>query len=456
MRTLMALWLLSVGLFIAAPACADHALKEFAYGLPLPVSGDQAFYELELPLSVYQGSQRNDLGDLRVFNAAGQLVPYALRSPENETRREDIVTTELPFFPLLKKDVSLEDDLSIHVERTTTGTVIDVRADGQEKGSKTDEVGSYLLDASALKSSIDTLELLWASDTPAFLADVVIETSSDLIHWRRLQTAAVARLSYQDYRFDQNKIRLSRGNSRYLRLHWPAGQASPRLSGVRVLTQQHYTIKRPEQNQLDMTAVAAGERRYTVDLLGALPVSAVRIALPDKNSLAAMRLASMESPTGKRSERWRGLVYNLKANGDTLENPAITLSPWRQRYWELTLDDSEVAVGVAPQLEFFWQPDRLTFLAQGDGPFVLAYGNNRFETTRFPLDRLLRISSTTVKPELIQPGEPIPLGGEGSLSLQPPRPWKEYLLWAVLGLGVLLIGGMSFSLYRKLKESEPD
>ncbi len=456
MRTMLVLWLLSLGLIAAAPVYADHSLEQFAYGLPLQVSGDQAFYELELPLSVYRGSQRNDLGDIRVFNAGGDIVPHALRSPENETHREDVVTTELPFFPLSKKADRLDDDLSIHVERTATGTVIDVRTDSQEDTSMTVEISSYLLDASALKSPIEMLELLWSAETPAFLADLVIETSSDLVKWRRLQTAAVARLSYQDYRFDQNRIELSRGNSRYLRLHWPADQPLVKLSGVRVLTQQKYTIKRPAQQLLEMTAVDAGERHYTLDLQGSLPVSAVRMSLPDKNSMAAARLYSRNDTKGNKRERWRGLVYNLKSNGNSLTNPPVSLSPWRQRYWELSLDESESAPGAAPRFEFSWQPDRLTFLAQGEGPYILAYGNNRFETTSFPIEQLLKTSSSTIAPVLVLPGEEIELGGQVVLNMRPARPWKEYILWMVLGLGVLLIGGMSFSLYRKLKETEQE
>ncbi len=47
------------------------------------------------------------------------------------------------------------------------------------------------------------------------------------------------------------------------------------------------------------------------------------------------------------------------------------------------------------------------------------------------------------------------LGGPDALSARAPLPWKKYRLWGVLALGVLLIGGMSFSLYRKLQDSQP-
>ena len=381
-------------------------------------------------------------------------MPHALRSPSNETRRQDVLTSDLPFFPLPEQIDRLTDDLSIHVERSATGTVVDVRSDGEKAQQHSAEVRSYLLDASGLKTRIETLELLWTAETPAFLADVIIETSNDLVNWSPLTTAAVARLSYQDYRLDQNKIRLPRANSRYLRLHWPVGHPSGQISGIRVLTQQSYSLKRPAQRQIEVTALLASERRYSIDLQGVPPVSAVIISLPDQNSLAAVRLSSAETVKGPQRERWRGLTYNLNTDGNSLTNSSITLSPWRQRYWQLSLDASEATLGAPPRLEFFWQPDRLIFLAQGEGPYILAYGNRQAEATSFPIDKLLKTSA--VEPQAAQPGAGFELGGKGALSARPPLPWKEYSLWAVLGLGVVLIGGMSFSLYRKLKETDLD
>jgi hypothetical protein len=444
---------LVVGLLAVIPANADLHQEQFAYGLPLPVTGEQAFYELELPLAVYQRSLRDDLGDLRVFNAAGQIVPHALRRPTNQTLSQAVVSTDLPFFPLADQTSQPDEDLAIHVDRSATGTVVDVRSGGLQSSTPAVEERSYLLDAGALKEKIEMLELLWPPETPAFLADVVIETSIDLLKWRHLQTAAVARLSYQDYRLDQNKIKFSSANSRYLRLSWSSGQPSVQLAGVRVLEVQQYSIKRPAQRHLVLTAVPAAERRYSIDLQGALPVSAVNISLPDKNGLAAVRLYSSPTFKGKLRERWRGLVYNLKTKDSSLSNPGINLPSWRQRYWQLKLDASEAALGAPPQIEFTWQPDRLVFLAQGEGPYLLAYGNPNAETTSFPLADLLKYSGSRVHPQPVQPGAVIALGGADRHSASS-FPWKEYSLWGILGLGVLLIGGMSFSLFRKLRDSE--
>jgi hypothetical protein len=52
---------------------------DFAYAIPLtPVPG-LAVQTTLLPLAVYRGVLRQDLGDLRVFNGAGRVVPHAIR-----------------------------------------------------------------------------------------------------------------------------------------------------------------------------------------------------------------------------------------------------------------------------------------------------------------------------------------------------------------------------------------
>jgi len=447
-------WLLVFSLIPFVSLAEELAPAEFAFGLPLEVSGAVPFYELEVPLAVYRGSQRSDLGDLRVFNAAGKVVPHALRSPANQTRQQDLVSSELPIFPL-PGQVEQAENLVIRFERTSEGAIVDLRSDGQVRLPDAGEVRNYLLDASGLEQPIDALELHWADETPAFLAEVVIEASNDLVTWKRLTTAAVARLAHRDFRLDQNRIPLPRTNRRYLRLGWPEGQSAPFLTRVMVIAHTSTVVERPPSRRLQLEAEPAGQGRYRVDLQGALPVAAVTIELSEKNSLASMRLLSAATAKGMMRQRWQGLAYHLATNGTRLTSPAINLAPSRQRYWELVLNDRDTTLTTPPRLGFSWQPDRLVFLAQGAGPYFVAYGNRRLAPTNFNIHTLLKLSVNLAQPQLVEPGEPVVLGGADRAAGQAPLPWKEYLLWGVLALGVLLIGVMSYSLYRKLRETEP-
>ncbi|OHB25705.1 MAG: hypothetical protein A2X84_03490 [Desulfuromonadaceae bacterium GWC2_58_13] len=444
-----------------APAnAAEPAMDMFAFGAKLDVTGQQAFYQLELPLDLYQAVTRRDLGDIRVFNAAGQVVPHALRRPEQTSVRKDVVTSELPFFPLRGETAMNDGDLAIQVARNPQGTIIEVRTSEQKGSAATEPVRAYLVDAGTKTRPIDALELVWAEQGTDFLGEVQIETSNDLNAWRPLTSAAVARLSYQGYRLDRSRIELSRPHARYLRISWPGNRPPADVSSIIALTRQNYTTSHPQRRWLKVNAlpVAGQSQSFLADLEGFPPVDTIQIHLAESNSMAAARLSSSASMTAPQQEHWRGLVYNLQADGQSVSNPAVTVPPTMSRYWTLTIDGSESALRSAPRFEFGWQPARLVFLAQGEGPFLLAYGSGNMEPPGFPLEKLLQQTAASTENDLavakVEPGPRFLLGGKSKLLSTTPFPWKTWLLWTVLATGVLLIGWMSLRLYRQLHDQE--
>jgi hypothetical protein len=77
-----------------AAAAQEHP-DNFAYSVPLELSGDSALHQLEIPQSVYAGVTRGDLGDLRIFNGRGENVPYALK-PQPAPQTAPPVWVEVP------------------------------------------------------------------------------------------------------------------------------------------------------------------------------------------------------------------------------------------------------------------------------------------------------------------------------------------------------------------------
>jgi len=68
--------------------------RDFAYGqLAVPVR-DAAAYRFALSPNVYQNTVREDLGDLRVFNAEGVVVPFSLCPCSRSTRAPRSGSTE--------------------------------------------------------------------------------------------------------------------------------------------------------------------------------------------------------------------------------------------------------------------------------------------------------------------------------------------------------------------------
>src|SRR5262245_31677002 len=61
-----------------APAAAESP-RDYSWGMDLALDGDATYYELAVPREVYEGGVRADLRDLRIFDAAGEIVPFAFR-----------------------------------------------------------------------------------------------------------------------------------------------------------------------------------------------------------------------------------------------------------------------------------------------------------------------------------------------------------------------------------------
>ncbi len=459
----------------------------FAYGMKIDAGEDNAFYEFELPLEVYKAVTSKDLHDIRVFNSEGSVAPHVIYTPDNRTQEEDAIYADLPFFPITSAMSSSgsNDEISIHIEKNEQGTIVDVKTGtshdqiGDDQTLAEHKVVSYLIDCGKLKGKpISALELEWSEEQSDFMGNIYVEESSDLNRWQRIATATIARLGYGDYRIDRKKISMHRNGKAYLRISWPREQEAFTLTKVVAFANKTYTVNKPDYRWTKAVVVPVSEKpgHYTIDTGGFLPADRIKIRLKDRNSMAGVRLYSGLSPQintpvkntpkkttlmkntsqkNKPAEQWRGLVYNFDYQDTTLYNSIINIRETGDRYWLLTVDKSETMPANLPDIEFGWQPHRLTFLARGNGPFQLAYGSVDAPRPDFKVEPLLheyRQGSKKIKTGRVTLGPQHLLAGIDRLLPAPPAlPWKKYILWACLFAGVLAIGWMSVTLYRQLQ-----
>ena len=94
MKTLVFLLLLSQSSVFGAERPED-----FAYGMLIHADAQEALYEIEIPAAVYHGVTRADLGDVRVFNGQGEVVPHGLR-PQAALSSDSGPAISLPGFPI--------------------------------------------------------------------------------------------------------------------------------------------------------------------------------------------------------------------------------------------------------------------------------------------------------------------------------------------------------------------
>jgi hypothetical protein len=142
-----------------------------------------------------------------------------------------------------------------------------------------------------------------------------------------------------------------------------------------------------------------------------------------------------------------------------LQDDFVISSITGAREWRLTLSQKDGGLGDAPPVvEVGWQPHALVFGARGDGPYRLVYGKAGLAPADASIEQLLAATRDGQPKFVTQPaqlGTPEVLGGEKRLTLSlADRSWRTWILWAVLGAGVLLLGWMAARLARQIKPQE--
>lgn len=438
-----------------------HAVdkSDFAFGYNLEVDGDGAIYSLTLPEDIYRGVTRADYGDLRVFNSRGDSVPHIIRREEKKitTPQAEI---RLPFFPLYSSGEPHVAGQAIDNIRITTneqGAVIDLNYGKTDP--KTRKLSGYLLDASALENPPNALSVTWPDEQANFVIAVRVEGSDDLNKWHTLvASATLSHLKYGEHQLIQQRIELPVRKLKYLRI---SGDKAAALTLKEVLAQFPESINaQPRQwiaiPSAEVVVSDKQERLYVFDSKGFFPADQLALQLPQHNTVITGVLESSAKADGPWVSHYHGVLYDLQHEGTTLLTPEIKIHLQAHRYWRLRVAEGEASLNGLPTLRLGWVPEQLLFAAQGESPFLLAYGSAEVEPGAAVLGQLLHQDTINGNDQLIKParlGAKIVLGDTAKLSPPPPpTPWKKWILWAVLVLGVILLATMA---YRLVKQMNP-
>ena len=113
--------------------------QDFAYEVPLTTPGSAAAYRVPIPLEVYRHVAHEDLRDVRVFNARGEVVPYELETPEPQPAARP-QGRSLALFPLRGEARVALDGLRISVQ--SQGTAVNVQTAGPQASGSTGRPGT--------------------------------------------------------------------------------------------------------------------------------------------------------------------------------------------------------------------------------------------------------------------------------------------------------------------------
>lgn len=444
--------LVGVGCLIAAVGIAAPPGKnDYASGLTVEASYTQPMIETVLPDDVYRVVTRDDLGDLRVFNANGTPVPHAFcAAPQNSAPQ--VTEQSLPVFVLRGRDQVYTESSRVNVE-TPSGTRVDV----EESSAPAPEVVSgliHIIDARETEP-LQAIRFDWRSPDGVSEVKVRIEASDDLDRWQTVVPASTLLLAQQGgQELRRERIELPLREYEYLRVQ--RVDSGPPLIVNSVAAEEVSEAQEIEPMWFTATRVASDEADVlTFDAQHLAPVTFARVRLQQENSTASVTLQSRADDKAPWRTRWSGESYVIVSETVRRESPPARFEPVSDRYWRVQiLKDPQVYQGSA--LELGYRPAKLRFLAQGPGPFTVAFGSRRAEVARPAVcDGLLADVSAADRERMIEQGyagQIVSLGGADALKIPPKEtPTKVVILWAVLVIGVGLLVAMALSLLKRVR-----
>lgn len=427
---------------LAAAAAAESPV-DYAARLGLEVPANAALLRLTLDADVYRATRRADLGDLRVFNAAGEALPMA-RLPRERTERT--FTARIALTPLPAAPGAGARATQVLVEERGDDTRVRV-----EVGNRASQVSAptrFVADTGSFPHPVHAIEIQLAADGD-FEGRLLVETSRDLAAWRNLAAnEAVLAVGKGEARIARTRITLAGRAERYLRLSWLGAPPVPAPTEIELVHRQQPSS--PQRQWLELTGTAAGGH---VDYLapGLFPIDQLRLVPAAGNDVVAARVSSRPGVSVRWQFRARAVGYRLQGEDAVREGSPLALALTRDPLWRVSAERPQTA-GAPARLQLGWVPEEIVFVARGVGPYVLAVGHP---------DR----APAWLSPQTIVPGygtaSEAALGVArivgGSAVVEPVarpsslwQPGRHWWLWGTLGLGVVVLGWMARGVWLEL------
>lgn len=436
----------AAGAAFAATAMALDPLA-FVAGWPIEAPADAKVFDVPLTAEVYAAAQ--SIEQLAVLDANGEPQSFFRRSPPSNEPTERRVVLEAS--PLYASGSAATP--SVGVTTGQSGTSVTVTPGS---ASSTKIVG-FVLDARADDVAPSALELDWRALPQPFLLDVAVEQSDDLTNWRGVGRASVAALSVGGTEARHARVPVRARAGGYLRVTTSGAVAEwelLRATLVSVSTERAPPLSvRIAPLSADAVPADGPTGALYFDAGGPLPVATVTLAFGDNDGWVQADVAaarSLEGPWIPVSHR--ALMYALSFEGREFTSDALAIGRQEARYWRIV--PAAPPRGERLELVLEFPQERLRVAAGGGAPYLLAAGTLADEAG--PDATLASVWSALDRPVADVPaatlGQRRELGGAGALVAPRVFPWRTAALWAVLILGVLVVGTMAVRLAREMQK----
>ncbi len=418
----------------------------------LDAASQQPFYQSTLPAEVYQYTRHSDLADLHVFNGKNTLVPHAFISlPSKST-----VKIEPLKFVTISED-ALKNGASLRLKIEKNGSASNITIEDNAQNIQQDKQ-IYLIALKEKHEIIHKLKFNWdgAEDK---LVNIEIASSDDLQTWQIRNTGNLLKTSNVANSILKDSLEFNDIGEKYLKITITKS-ADLVLTGITAEIDEGVTAK-PIELESALTFLSRSEESKTAqtniefEATGRYPAHALSIKLPEANTVVSFTIVTRNKITDPWQHVTTGNAFQFNQAGQALNSPDVTFSPLTARYWRLQFNAAGGGVGAEnPQVSLKFSPHMIVWNARGDSPFSLTVGEDSANTkpSHFALshlmpeataDKITQLPIATLK--LADTKSSAPMWQVSELESS----YKPYYLWAGLGLGVLVLFGMAFSLLRK-------
>ena len=432
----------------------------YRFQAPIKIENTAAFVQLPLPASAYGHSLATGLQDLRIVDANGERVPFAMLAPRAAKAQSVEQQRDAVLYPLPAKPTAAGVWAS-PVEVTVQGERISVRRlGGAAMTSGTAVSGGWLFDLGERKKGDpppQSLRVQW-SGPAEFSAAYRFETSDELRAWRAGGGGQLLALASANGPLTQPSVMLPADAGRFVRLVWADAVAAPTLTGAKVIaaTQSSVTLDAPTELVFATSPAPEGktspdeaaQRALHYDLGGVLPLVQVDLQLAPGTRVAPVRLQGRNHSDEAWRELGAAVFYRLERGSEINTSPPLALFT-NTRYLRVLPDVRAAALDAGLTKLVVQAPlASLVFASQGAAPYALWAGAEKAPSSALPVTTLVpALDDERPRFGRAALGEwsevtAVVRAAEQQQQRAALRPW---LLWAVLLAGV---AGLAFMVWR--------
>ena len=422
MKKLLVFLLISSGLFALEK-------NDFAYGKHINIEKNSGLIRVQLNSDVYTSLVHSDLSDIAVFDSVGHIMPREIST--SSTTTVEAIKQEVPFvkFDVLKR--STDQQMKFEYK----GALIQMLSEKQTKNE------DYIVDLHNIKRAVKNLYIY--SDEKNYMISMDVECSRDLQVWKNIKNGAVlADLNFQNSLVSKNRIELSSYNCKYLRIK------TEKKFSITKIEVQEYPLNVSARLEIEKINYKENRNGLEFKLSNNIRVENIYFNIEKKEQLYKLNILAKNS----KENEWKRIesadIYTIVSDNKRLEKYSINMNS-KYNYYRIEAQNSSYLPSNI-SLSYQYKRQDLYFMAQGEAPYLLAFGS--FDSRVSSVNLYQSYKSSIYESSL---SDTIDLGGKSKLYAKEKKTsTRTYLVWFALIFGVFLLAYISSKLYKQLKDEE--